>query len=238
MRHQVDFLSHEYYIPSFIAALMLLANIAISFIAIAFILARKHLARGQYENVAAYALIGCVLYQQLLYGRHSPIGSGNLGFFMRNLCLSGSLLLITCQSRMAEGRSALPMGLLDGQTGNEATVAYLQLASRILLVMLGLEFASTLGTLGAIMTLPVIIAVLAGFYLEISASILLVLYFLHNILQSSFWSVRGSYMSQIMQYEYVSLHFFPLHFSFAFSSAFAILTFSLFSSDCRSSFAL
>lgn len=209
MQHQIDFLRHEYYIPSPIAAIMLLANILISFIAVVFILGRKKIARGQYENQAAYALIACVIYQQIMYGRHSPIGSGNLGFVVRNLCLSGSLLLITCQTRMASGRSALPMGLLDGTTDQQTTVAYLQLASRIMLVLLGLEFVSTLGIVGTVFAVPVILAVLVGFQLEISGGILLILYFLHNVLNSAFWSVSGSYVSQIMQYEYV-FHIFPL----------------------------
>lgn len=201
MRHQIDFLKHEYMIPSFIATLMLLLNIFISFVAVVFILGRKKIARGMYENYASYALIACVVYQQILYGRHSPIGSGNVGFLVRNLCLSGSLLLITCQSRMASGRSALPMGLLDGQTDKKTTVSYLQLASRILLVLLAIEFSFTLGTIGTILTIPVIIAVLVGYQLEISGGILLILYLAHNIIQSAFWSVSGSYVSQIMQYE-------------------------------------
>lgn len=202
MHHQIDFLRHEYYMPSFIAGLLLLLNVGVSFVAVAFILGRKKLARGKYENQAAYALIGCVLYQQIMYGRHSPVGSGNLGFFVRNLCLSGSLLLISCESRLAAGRSALPMGLLDGHADQQTTVSYMQLASRIMLVLLGLEFVATLGTVGTIFALPVIIAVLVGFYLEVAGSILLILYFWHNVLNSAFWSVRGSYLSQIMQYEF------------------------------------
>lgn len=102
---------------------------------------------------------------------------------------------------MASGRSALPLGLLDGQTDKKTTVSYLQLASRILLVLLALEFLATLGTIGTILTVPVIIAVLVGYQLEISGGILLILYFTHNLLQSAFWKVSGSYVSQIMQYE-------------------------------------
>lgn len=204
MRHQVDFLRHEYGLPSFLATFMLLANILVSFIAVFIILSQKRFARGAYEQHAAYMLIGCVVYQQVLYGRHSPIGSGNVGFLVRNLCLSGSLMLITIQSRMASGRSALPMGLLDGQTDTKATAGYLQLASRIMLVLLALEFLTTLGVVGTIFTIPVIIAVLVGYQLQISGTILLALYFLHNVLNSAFWKVSGSYISQIMQYEYVA----------------------------------
>eukprot|EP00171_Calliarthron_tuberculosum_P018387 IDg18387t1 len=86
--HQISFLRNEYSLPSFIAAIMLLSNILISFAAVYVILMRRRFLRGRHESTAAYVLIGCVLYQQLIYGRHSPIASGNLGFLVRNLCLS------------------------------------------------------------------------------------------------------------------------------------------------------
>lgn len=206
LQHQVHFLRSEYHIPGFIATLMLLTNILVSFVAVAVILARKRLARGKYESHAAYVLIACVLYQQLLYGRHSPIASGNVGFLVRNLCLSGAILLVSCQARMASGRSALPLGILDSGRTNvdkKTTVAYMQLASRILLVLLALEFIVTLGTWGSLLTLPVVGAVLVGFKLEISGSILLMLYLLHNVKNSAFWKASHTvYMSQIMQYEF------------------------------------
>lgn len=201
MSHQIDFLHHEYSIPRFLAGLMLFANILISFAAIILILARKRIARGTHETHAAYALIACVAYQQILYGRHSPIGSGNIGFLIRNLCLSGSLLLISCQSRIASGRSALPMGLLDGPTDKKSAVAYMQLASRIMLVMLGVEVITMMKAVGILIGVPAIIAVLVGYQLEISGGILLMVYFLHNVTNSAFWTVQGTYIAQIMQYE-------------------------------------
>lgn len=201
--HQISFLSNQYYFPPALAGLMLFGNIAVSLVGVVLVLAQKRIARGAYETLAAYLLIGCVLYQQALYGRHSPIGSGNVGFLVRNLCLSGSLLLISCQARMAEGRSALPLGILDSGTDKKTTVAYMQLASRILLVLLAIEFVSTLGVVGTILTVPVICAVLAGYRLEISGTVLLGLYFVHNILNSAFWTASSSsYVSQIMQYEF------------------------------------
>ena len=200
--HQISFLTNQYFLPSAIAGMMLFGNIAVSFVGVFLVLAQKRISRGAYETLAAYLLIGCVLYQQALYGRHSPIGSGNIGFLVRNLCLSGSLLLISCQARMAEGRSALPLGILDSGTDKKTTVAYMQLTSRILLVLLAIEFIATLGVIGTILTVPVICAVLAGYRLEISGGMLLALYFVHNILNSAFWAESSStYMSQIMQYE-------------------------------------
>lgn len=201
--HQIAFLHNEFRIPSFIAAIMLLANIAISFVAVYVIVMRRRFMRGRHESTAAYVLISCVLYQQLLYGRHSPIASGNIGFLVRNLCLSGAILLVSCQARLASGRSALPMGILDsGRTDKKTTISVMLLSSRILLVLLALEFIVTLGAWGTILTLPVIAAVLVGYRVEISGSILLALYFLHNILNSAFWGSHHTwYMAQIMQYE-------------------------------------
>lgn len=202
--HQVDFLRLQYRMPSFIATILLVGNVLISFLGCGLVVAQKKIARGAYETHGSYLLLACVLYQQIMYGRHSPIGSGNWGFLVRNLCLAGSLLLISCQVRLAAGQSALPMGLLDGQSSNKKqTVAYMQAGSRFLLVLLAMEFVATLGWIGTILTMPVILAVLVGFQLEISGAILLTLYFVHNVLNSSFWSVNGTYMREIMRYEFV-----------------------------------
>ena len=108
---------------------------------------------------------------------------------------------MSCQSRIASGRSALPMGLLDGQTDKNSAVAYMQLASRIMLVMLGVEVITMMKALGIIVGVPAIIAVLVGYQLEISGGILLIVYFLHNVTNSAFWTVHGTYVAQIMQYE-------------------------------------
>jgi ER-derived vesicles protein len=202
--HQVDFLRLQYGLPGFIAGTLLVGNVAVSFIGGALVVAQKKIARGAFETHGSYLLLACVLYQQAMYGRHSPIGSGNWGFLVRNLCLAGSLSLISCQVRLAAGQSALPLGLLDGHApSKKQTVAYMQLASRVLLVLLAVEFITTLGVFGTVLTVPVVLAVLFGFQLEISGSILLTLYFVHNILNSSFWSVRGTYMREIMRYEFV-----------------------------------
>jgi uncharacterized membrane protein YphA (DoxX/SURF4 family) len=202
--HQVDFLRYQYYLPSFIAYIMLIVSVAISFVGVAFVVAQKKIARGANETFGAYLLLGCVIYQQLIYGHDSPITSGNWGFLVRNLCLAGSLMLIVCQSRLAAGHSALPLGLLDGRNPDKKdVVAYMQLASRILLVLLGLEFILTMGVVGTILTVPVMLAVLVGFYIEISGALLLLLYFLHNVLNSAFWFESVSHMREIRRYEFV-----------------------------------
>jgi ER-derived vesicles protein len=205
LTHQADFLRHQYSMPAWFAIALLIANVAVSFVGVALVVGQRRIARGKFETHGSYLLLFCVCYQQALYGRHSPIGSGNLGFLVRNLCLSGSLILIGAQTRIAGGQSALPLGLLDGAhaPNKKQTAAYMQLASRILLVLFALEFLTTLGTVLTIFAVPVILAVLVGFHLEISGSILLALYFFHNILNSAFWTASGTYMREIMRYEFV-----------------------------------
>lgn len=201
MPHQVHFLVHEYYVPQFLARVGLVLFVLISFAGVILVLGQNKIARGKYEPLGAYILLGCVLYQQVLYGRHSPISSGNLGYLLRNLCLSGSLLLLTAQKRMSEGRTALP-GLPDA--GNAAVMhGYLRLASRCMLVLLSLEFLTTLGPWGTVLTLPVIAAVLVGYKINISGSVLIGLYFLHNFLNSPFYAADGEFMKEIMRFEFV-----------------------------------
>ena len=125
---------------------------------------------------------------------------------MRNLCRAGSLLLLSAQARMREGKSALP-GLLD--TGDQSTVVeYCRLAGRVLIVLLSLEFLTTLGPVGTILTLPVILAVLVGYQSGISGALLLGFYFVHNMINSPFWFVDsstpyGSFEKEVKRFEFV-----------------------------------
>eukprot|EP00186_Timspurckia_oligopyrenoides_P004784 CAMPEP_0182443310 /NCGR_PEP_ID=MMETSP1172-20130603/2076_1 /TAXON_ID=708627 /ORGANISM="Timspurckia oligopyrenoides, Strain CCMP3278" /LENGTH=284 /DNA_ID=CAMNT_0024638545 /DNA_START=113 /DNA_END=967 /DNA_ORIENTATION=- len=202
MKSQILFLKEEYYLPSFISGILLLVTTIASLIASGAILSRKPVL----EKYGSYFLIGFIFYQQILYGRHSPIGSGNLGFLMRNLCLAGSLLMIVVQGRISDGVSALP-GIPDPGDKN-SVVIYLQLASRLMIVLLSLEFLTTLGPIGTLIALPIILAVLAGYRVEISGTLLVIMYFLHNILNSAFWqirsdSARASFDREVKRYEFV-----------------------------------
>lgn len=105
------------------------------------------------------------------------------------------------------GRSALP-GLPD--PGDKATMmSYIQLASRILMVLLSLEFLTSLGAVGTVIAIPVILAVLVGYQMPWSGVALLLVYFLHNILNSAFWSIDASgsfyrqYRREVLKYEFV-----------------------------------
>lgn len=198
---QIDFLHYEYKLPEWLAGILLVATVLLSFAGSGLLIAQKHAFGGKYEALGSYLLLGCVSYQQVVYGRHSPIGSGNLGFLVRNLCLAGALLLFLAQSRIEEGRTALP-GVPD--PGNSVTMqSYLKLASRVLLVLLAMEFLTTMGWVGCVLTAPVVLAVAVGWYMTISGTLLLVLYLVHNVLNSAFWSLGDSYMKDVLRYEWV-----------------------------------
>eukprot|EP00168_Porphyra_purpurea_P000579 TRINITY_DN1066_c0_g1_i7.p1 TRINITY_DN1066_c0_g1~~TRINITY_DN1066_c0_g1_i7.p1 ORF type:complete len:217 (-),score=32.12 TRINITY_DN1066_c0_g1_i7:584-1162(-) len=64
--------------------------------------------------------------------------------------------------------------------------SYLKLASRVLLVLLAMEFLTTMGWVGCVLTAPVVVAVAVGWYMTLSGTVLLVLYLVHNVLNSAF----------------------------------------------------
>lgn len=190
---QRDFLRREYGIPYYMAALLIICYLSISLSAALLLVS----CRDKFQRAAAHVLVGCTIYQQIMYGRHSLIISGNAGFFVRNLCLCGAILLVSCDSSQTPRQS-----LLDINPRTKKNVPQIQLASRILLVLLTFEFVYTLGAWATFLTLPVVACVLLGFHVEINASILLALYVLHNIINSNFWHPSHSDdLSEIMQYE-------------------------------------
>jgi len=218
---QVQWMNKVYGVPTFLCYLLILGNLFITLCSVGAILARKKFARGHYECAAAYALIGTIVYQQLMYGHHTPAVLGKFGFLVRNLCLAGAILLVSCQSRVASGRSALPLGILGcTHTGmkykfnydydmKSHAVSYMQLASRFLLVLLALEFIVSFGQWGSMVCLPVVFAVLIGYKLEVSGTMLVVLYLIHNLSNSAFWHrTHTIYMADVLQYEYVHLYLY------------------------------
>lgn len=213
---QSVWLTKVYGIPRYIGSSIIVVNLVLSFSASAIILMRRNFLRGKYEGTAAYVLIGSIVYQQISYGSHTPAVLGKFGFLVRNLCLSGAILLVSCQARVASGKSALPMGILgstnfdiskggdiNGIGNGNSTVSYMQLASRFLLVLLALEFMVTFGNWGSLLSIPIVFAVLIGFKLELSGSILLGLYMFHNVTNSAFWHRSHTvYMAEVLQYEF------------------------------------
>lgn len=219
---QARFLRVFYHIPMWLGVILLLAMVSFSIGASLVVVAASPRAHTVRER-ASYALIVHIFIQQALYGRDAPATGGNLSFLMRNFCLAGSFLMVACHARLRKGASALP-GILGGLGGSSSgsgghggghggpshqrALEYMQLASRIMLVLLPLEFVSSLGFIGTVLAVPVMLAVLAGYRTQWSGGALLAFYALHNLLTSAFWNVKdrspvGQYSRDVKQYEFV-----------------------------------
>mmetsp|Transcript_14999 Transcript_14999/g.30502 ORF Transcript_14999/g.30502 Transcript_14999/m.30502 type:complete len:110 (+) Transcript_14999:708-1037(+) len=77
-----------------------------------------------------------------------------------------------------------------------------------MIVLLSLEFIGTLGAIGTVLALPIVVAVMLGYKSELSGLLLLVFYFVHNVLSSSFWRVDtstryGAFEFEVKRYEFV-----------------------------------
>ncbi|GJQ12745.1 hypothetical protein GpartN1_g4536.t1 [Galdieria partita] len=182
---QVQFLEYHYRLPFFFAAVFLYTWIFTATVASVCIVLRWH------EDGAALVLIGYVTLQQLLYGKYAPSTLGKWGFLVRNLCLCGSLLIIVASSRLKKGYALLPGW--SKKTGSASRFPeYIQLASRCLMALLSLEFVASMGWIGTVLSLPVVLFVLVGFKTRLCSLLLMMLYAIHNVLQSAFWYFRGT----------------------------------------------
>ncbi|KAJ8902706.1 hypothetical protein NDN08_006026 [Rhodosorus marinus] len=197
---QVYFLKSHYGLPKWLAGFILIVTVLLSFVGAGLVMTKK------YEVYGSYVLLGFLLYQQIMYGHISPVNSGGFGFLFRNLSLAGAFFLLIALKRLREGRSALP-GLPD--PGNRATLfTYFQLTSRILMVLLAAEFIPAWGGFWFVVTIPVILCVLVGYKMPHTGIVLIFIYFLHNVLNSAFWSIGGGssedeYKREILKYEFV-----------------------------------
>lgn len=230
---QARFLRHFYGVPVWAGTLFLFGIVGLSVSASLAIIAsgqarssgkaiQRDRALLSLQERASYILIGHILVQQALYGRDAPATGGNVSFLVRNMCLAGSFLMVAANARIKKGLSALPGGLLGGinransggVSGGQASLSsqkvfeYMQLAARIMLVLLPIDFLSSLGFLGTLLAVPVMIAVLVGYRTRVSGSILIAFYAVHNLLMSAFWRVRdhspyGQYARDVKQYEFV-----------------------------------
>ncbi|KAK4526285.1 hypothetical protein GAYE_SCF22MG4199 [Galdieria yellowstonensis] len=182
---QILFLQHIYRVPYFLAAAFLFSCIIMALGASSCIVLRWH------EDRAAWMLLGYIALQQALYGKYAP--QGKWGFFVRNLCICGSLLILVANSRLKKGYALLP-GL--GKSANAASHSrfpeYIQLASRCLMALLSLEFVTSMGWIGTLLSLPVVLSVLVGFKTQLCALLLMGLYAIHNVLASAFWYLHNA----------------------------------------------
>ena len=157
----------------------------------------------------AKILLACVAYQQIVYGRHSAITTGNLGFLIRNLCMSGTLLLFLTVPKRATDQPVLPGGanatsarIRRGARDNAALLV------RVLFALACIEMFDVVGWWWAVLIVPTSIALVFGYQAELCAILLLSFYAVGAIIANPFWTVsvidkEMAHMRELMRYEFV-----------------------------------
>ncbi|GJD11888.1 ER-derived vesicles protein ERV29 [Galdieria sulphuraria] len=70
---------------------------------------------------------------------------------------------------------------------------------RCLMALLSLEFVASMGWIGTLLSLPVVLFVFVGFKTQLCSLLLMLLYAIHNVLQSAFWYFRGNSWEAMVQ---------------------------------------
>lgn len=199
-KSQVLFFRRELYLSKLLALFLIAVSTLSTFAGCFLVFFKKHEKRG------AQILIGAVIYQQVIYGRHSPITSGNMGFFIRNLCLIGTLLLLMTNQRIKDGLPALP-GIPDGGTkdGPRDTIA---LMTRLLLGVLCLEMFDVIGWGWAFIITPLCFGMLLGYKTDVMGLLLMGFYIIATVTSKQFWSIQGShphaaFARDVMRFEFL-----------------------------------
>lgn len=166
-------------VPRGITHLFLIVNVITMTFCSILIIARKH------TNYAVIGLVGVVITQALGYGLIF-----DLNFFLRNLSVMGGLLMVVSDS-WARKRFA-PAGL--PQIDEKDRKMYLQLAGRVLLIFLfiGFVFAGNWGFWRVFVSLVGLVAcimVVVGFKAKWSATMLVVILSIFNLLVNNWWTV-------------------------------------------------
>jgi len=143
------------------------------------VIIRKH------SEYAVGGLIGVVITQALGYGLIF-----DLNFFLRNLSVMGGLLMVLSDSwvRKTKAFAGLP------QIEEKDRKMYFQLAGRVLLIFLFIGFVfsgqwSPWRVIVSLIGLVACVMVVVGFKAKFSATLLVVILSIFNILVNNFWTV-------------------------------------------------
>lgn len=142
----------------------------------------------KYSDYAVGGLMGVVVTQALGYGLIF-----DLNFFLRNLSVIGGLLMVLSDSwvRKTKAFAGLP------QIDEKDRKMYFQLAGRVLLIFLFIGFVFSgqwsfwrvcVSIIGAIASIMVVV----GFKAKYSATLLVVILSIFNLLVNNFWTVSVS----------------------------------------------
>ena len=139
----------------------------------------------RYSEYAVAALLSVVVLQALGYGLIF-----DLNFFLRNLSVMGGLLMVLSDSwvRKSKAFAGLP------QIEEKDRKMYFQLAGRVLLIFLFIGFVfsgqwSVWRIVVSLIGLVACVMVVVGFKAKFSATLLVVILSIFNVLVNNFWTV-------------------------------------------------
>lgn len=198
MKKQMIFFSRALGIPYKTSVLIILLAIFLTLVSVALFLLPPTAAFG------AKALLLCVAYQQLVYGRHSAITTGNLGFFVRNACMAGTLALFLTVPKHAPEPSLPGMSVKLRKSARDNAA----LLVRILFAFACLEMFDVIGYLWSLLIIPAAVALVIGYQVELCAILLLVFYAVGAAVANPFWSINITSdelleMRHLMRYEFL-----------------------------------
>lgn len=172
---------HDYrHIPNGLTHLFLIVNVIAMFACSILVITRK------YSEYAVAGLIGVVVTQALGYGLIF-----DLNFFLRNLSVMGGLLMVLSDSwvRKTKAFAGLP------QLEEKDRKMYFQLAGRVLLIFLFVGFVfsgqwSLWRVAVSLIGLVACVMVVVGFKAKFSATLLVVILSIFNVLVNNFWTLH------------------------------------------------
>lgn len=172
-----DFVSAT--VPNGLTHLFLIVNVLAMVACSVLVIARRH------SEYAVAGLIGVVVTQALGYGLIF-----DLNFFLRNLSVMGGLLMVLSDSwvRKTKAFAGLP------QIEEKDRKMYFQFAGRVLLIFLFVGFVfsgqwSIWRVLVSVIGLVACVMVVVGFKAKWSATLLVFILSVFNVLVNNFWTV-------------------------------------------------
>ena len=171
-------------VPNGLTHIFLIVNVIAMIACSTLVIARRH------SEYAVAGLISVVVTQALGYGLIF-----DLNFFLRNLSVMGGLLMVLSDSWMKKTKAFAGLPQLEEKDRK----MYFQFAGRVLLIFLFVGFVfSGQWTVGRILVsivgLVACVMVVVGFKAKWSATLLVVILSIFNVLVNNFWTVSDHTM--------------------------------------------
>lgn len=172
-------------VPTGLNHIFLIVNVIAMTTCSVLVIARKH------SDYAVGGLIGVVVTQALGYGLIF-----DLNFFLRNLSVMGGLLMVLSDSWVRKTKAFAGLPEIDEKDRK----MYFQLAGRVLLIFLfvGFVFSGTWSfwrVLVAALGFVACVMVVVGFKAKFSATMLVVILSIFNLLVNNFWTVSRTVLT-------------------------------------------